>query len=269
MTARSFLPALSLMLAAYPGGAQPLELKTAGTLRVLAVEGSPQFVNLTPGGRPGFDREVLEGFARVHKLSIELVPVSSWDQLLGALVEGRGDLVAGGVTMTAARQRLVDFTAEIFPTRLVVMTRKPHRVVANLKELREERVGTIRGTSMAEVLAQAAIPAHNLDDSFRSGGLPEGLRAGRITASVIGVEDAVIEQRSDPRIQLGMFLGPRGSLAFAVRKDGPQLRSALDTFIETLRHSPAWSRLVVKYFGDAALDVLRRAQDTAEVSPAG
>ncbi len=66
-------------------------------------------------------------------------------------------MAASGITITPARQKLVDFTAETFPTRLVVLTRKPHRVVGSVEELRREKVGTIQGTSMADALEAARV----------------------------------------------------------------------------------------------------------------
>jgi hypothetical protein len=38
------------------------------------------------------------------------------------------------------------------------------------------------------------------------------------------------------------------------------LLKALDEFLENNRRSGAWSRLVVKYFGKTALDVLKKAR---------
>jgi hypothetical protein len=35
---------------------------------------------------------------------------------------------------------------------------------------------------------------------------------------------------------------------------------ALDEYIENLRRTPTWSRLVVKYFGERAPDVLKKAR---------
>lgn len=261
MLRRAVLVVSFSLLAAPLLQADLAEVKAAGRLRVLAVGGSPQFVSLTDGAPPGFERELLETFAQLNKVQVEVVPVATWDALIPGLAEGRGDLAASGITITPARQRLVDFTAETFPTRLIVLTRRPHRMVNSIEELRQEKVGTIKGTSMADALKRAQVPAVNIDESFASGGLPGGLRSGRVTAVVIGVEDAVLEARQDPSLQLGMFLGPSGSLAVAVRKECPQLREALNQFLANTRRSGAWSRLAVKYFGDAAVDVLRRAQE--------
>jgi membrane-bound lytic murein transglycosylase F len=250
---------LAAQLAAAPGFAADLpEIEARGTLRVLAVRGSEQFFALGEGARPGFDREILEGFARLRKLRVEPVVVSSWDGLLPALVEGRGDLAAGGVTVTEARRRAVDFSTEVFPSRLVVLTRKPRPPVETLAGLRAEKVGTIRGTSLAEALTGLSLPS--VDDGIRSGGLPEALRTGRVTAVVMGVEDAIAAQQRDPAVQLGLFIGPRASLAFAVRRTDRRLLQALDDYLVNLRRTPTWNRLVVRYFGEAAVEILRKAQ---------
>jgi ABC-type amino acid transport substrate-binding protein len=187
------------------------------------------------------------------------VAVASWDALVPALAEGRGDVAASGVTATDARRRVVDFTAEVFPSRLVVMTRKPRPPVQTLAQLRAEKVGTIRGTSLAEALRGLDLPS--VDDGVPPGGLPDALRTGRVTAVVMGVEDAIAAQQKDPDVQVGLFVGPKASLAFAVRKADPALRQALDEYVANLRRTPTWSRLVVRYFGEAALPILQKAQE--------
>jgi lysine/arginine/ornithine transport system substrate-binding protein len=196
------------------------------------------------------------------------VAVDAWVALIPALLEGKGDVVAGRFTATDSRRKLVAFTTEVFPTRNVVLTRKPHPPVMTVEQLRKEKVGTIKGTSMAEAIAAAGVPAANVDDGLPTGGYDDALRSGRITAGVWGVESAIAAQRQDPDLQLGAFLGPPASLAYAVRKGDTALRAALDEYIENLRRTPSWSRLVVKYFGDAAPEVLKKARsESTAASP--
>ena len=110
-------------------------------LRVLAVPDTAcGSISFKSSEAPGFDYEVLDGFARLKRLRLELVPVDAWDRLLPALTEGQGDVIAGSFTMTPERMRSIDFTSETLPTRSVVVTRKPHRTVRSLEELRSERV---------------------------------------------------------------------------------------------------------------------------------
>jgi hypothetical protein len=77
---------------------------------------------------------------------------------------------------------------------------------------------------------------------------------------VLGVEDALVARRADADLQLGGFIGPRQGLAFAVREGDAVLLAALNAYIGNVRRTPSWNRLVVKYFGDLALEILREAQ---------
>jgi ABC-type amino acid transport substrate-binding protein len=57
-----------------------------------------------------------------------------------------------------------------------------------------------------------------------------------------------------------MFVGPAGSLAFAVRKGDTALLAALDSYVENLHRAGSWNRLVIEYFGENAPEILRRAR---------
>lgn len=238
------------------------QIRVHGTLRVLAVldPKRPEFFSTRPGRPPGFDHEILRGFADLHRVKLSVVPVDSWDGLIPALLDGRGDVIAGRFTVTDTRRKSIDFTSQVFPYRMVVMTRKPHKVVTTLAELRREKVGTMKGTNMAEVIAKLDVPAGNVDDAIPTGGFVDALRSGRITAAVWGVESAIASQKDDAAIQLGMFVGEPGSLAFGVRKTDPALLAALNEYVENFRRSPSWSRLVVNYFGKDAPDILKKAR---------
>jgi ABC-type amino acid transport substrate-binding protein len=254
---------LGALASVHPAAADLAEVKTRGTLRVLGVlaaKTGDEFLNRSTGASPGFDREILDGFARLQRVTLEVTAIPTWDALVPALLAGKGDLIAGRVTVTDSRRKVIDFTSEVFPSRHVVFTRKPHRIVTTPEQLFEEKVGTVKGTSMAEVIAQAGVPPAHVDDTVPTGTLPLALKEGRITAAVLGVENAMAAQRRDPDIQLGMFLGPPASLAYGVRKEDVELRKALSEYIENFRRTPAWNRLVVKYLGEAAPEILRRAR---------
>jgi ABC-type amino acid transport substrate-binding protein len=239
------------------------EVRQRGVLRVLAVvvEDEPEFFATDPGSPPGFDHEVVEGFARLHHLRVEVVEVAGWDRLIPDLLADEGDVIAGRFTATESRRKQIAFTVEVFPTRNVVVTRKPHRVVRTLAELRQEKIGVVTGTSMRELLEAAGVPRSAVDDTLPSGSVPAALREGRITCTVDEVAGAVVAQGRDPALQIGMFLGPPASYAFGVRKADRALLAALDEYLENLRRSPTWNRLVVKYFGDAAPEVLGKARE--------
>jgi ABC-type amino acid transport substrate-binding protein len=246
-----------------PASADLKELVAAGSLRVLGIidEREPEFLALKDGTPGGFDLEILQSFARSQRLDLKIVPVPAWEALIPALLEQKGDLIAGRFSDTPARRKRVAFTDEVFPTRIVLVTRKPHAPVTALDALGPEKVGTIRGTSMVEALTAAGVPMAKIDQSLVSGGLSEALRSGKVTVAVWSVEGAMLAQREDPDLELGAFVGEPESLAYAMRPGDAELRRALNEHLRTLRKTGDWNRLVVKYFGRTAPNILKKARE--------
>jgi len=253
--------AVGLVAAGTPAMADLAEIQQRGVLRVLVMPAPDEahFFNSAGQGEPGFDREIVEGFAHLHDLRTEVVPVSSWGDLVPALLAGKGDLIAGTFTATAARRRQIAFTVEVFPTRIVVVSRAPTEAPASIGALRGMRVGCIADSSPANALR--AETAATIDDGIPSGGLLAALENGRVDAAAMEVPAAILAQRDDPAIRLGVFLGPPASLAYGVRREDTALLAALDEFLGNQRRGMGWSRLVVKYFGEAAPEILKRARD--------
>src|SRR5262245_62510559 len=208
------------------------EILARGSLKVLTVidEERPEFFTHPPRAAPGFDRELVESFCRRHKLTLDVVTQTGSEALIAALLAGKGDVIAGRFRVSEERLQRMAFTVETFPSRLVVISRRPNPPVTSVQQLLQEKVGTMSGTVMLDELQKAGLP---LDKIVRLGvgELPEALRSGRITAGVWGIESAIAMQRDDPGIQLGMFLGPPGKIAWAVRKQDAALLRALDAHI--------------------------------------
>jgi peptidoglycan lytic transglycosylase F len=229
-------------------------------LRVLvSSDEMPEVFSFQGGDNPGFERELLEGFARARKLEMQVVQVKNWEQIIPMLLKGEGDIIVG-IVDTEARRKRISFTKEIYPVRHVVVTRQPTPAVASVAELRTLRVGVIPGTTWAEAAAEAGVPASNQVPCADLNESLDALRKGRVTATVVAVFDYALARKHDPALEAGIFLGARGTAAWAVRKEEGALRAALDDYLEALFHSPAHGRLAVKYFSEEALSLIRRAR---------
>lgn len=250
--------ALSFTLVAGLASAADLaELKAKGVLRVLAQKDeAPELFNLG-AGEPGFEREVIDGFAKLHGLRVEPVALATAADRLPALNAGRGDVVIGIVDLPE-RRKLASFTMEVLPIRHIVLTHRPHAPIQTLEAFRAAKVGVVRNTSWARVAEEAgADPATTMQFSDRTE-VFDALRQGRVEATVISLTDGVVAIKSRPGLEAGLMLGEPASSAFAVRKSDTQLLEALDGYLGSFRKSPSWNRLLVKYFGDQALAVLGR-----------
>jgi ABC-type amino acid transport substrate-binding protein len=263
-TIRRRKPWMAVLVLAACGAAAAQDLaaiRGRGALRVIyGREMRPESFAVQQDAPPGLDRELIEGFASLNRLKVELVEVPTGAERIKALVAGKGD-VAVGLGVTEERRKTIAFTSEVFPTRHVAVTRRPHPRVETVEQLRAMRVGSVKGSSWAATLAAARVPPENVDTSFATAvDVIEGLRKGQIAAIVMPVDWALLEMRNDPQLELGLYLGPPVGRVWAVRKDSPELLAAFDDYLANVRKSGAWSRLVVKYYGELTLEAVQKSR---------
>jgi len=241
--------------------ADSLGLRLPGALRVLAsADEMPEVFSFeVRPARSGFERELVEGFTRAHKLELRIVPVRNFDQIIPMLVKGEGDLIVG-IVDTAARRQRIQFTSETYPVRHMAVTRKPQAAVTAEAELRPLKVAVIPGTTWADATTEAGVPPSQQVPVVDTREALEALRNGRAQATVMAVFDFALARKHDPALQAGAFLGRPGVAAWGVRKEDGVLLRAIDDYLFTLRMSPSRSALLVKYFSEDALVLLKRGR---------
>jgi membrane-bound lytic murein transglycosylase F len=241
--------------------ADALGLKVPGVLRVLAsADEMPEVFSFE--ARPaqsGFERELVEGFTRAHRLELRIVPVRNFDQIIPMLVKGEGDLIVGIVDTQARRQR-ISFTSETYPVRHMVVTRKPQAAVKDAAALKALKVAVIPGTTWADATTEAGVPPGQQVAVVDSKEVLLALREGRAQATVMAVFDFALARKHDPALEAGVFLGVPGVAAWGVRKEDGSLLKAINDYLFTLRMSPAKSAILVKYFSEDALVLLKDAK---------
>lgn len=255
---RAAAAALSLTLVSSQASGTDLpEVRSRGVLRVIAQAHEPKELFNLGAGEPGFEREVIEGFAKLHAVKVEPVVAPSSADRIPMLGRDRGDVIIGIVDLPE-RRRQVAFTGEVLPVRHMAMTHKPHAPIRSVEALRAAKVGVVRNTSWARAAEEAGVAAEATTLFADRADVFDALRDGRIEATVITLTDGILAIKSRPGLEAGVLLGEPGSSAFAVRKGDAALLAALDEYLGNFRKSPSWNRLLVKYFGDQALDVLGR-----------
>lgn len=257
-------PAVPVALAVMLGGptaaiADLPEIQARGALRVIAAEGEqPEMFDFEGDpAKPGLEREMIDGFAHLKRVKLEVVMVKTFADRIPALLRGDGDVVIGLVD-TPDRRRQIDFTTEVLPVRHVVVSSKPRPVVSSVEAFRTKKVGTIKGTTWARETAAAGVPESQVEYFSDTDPLLDGLTSGRIEAAVMTLSDFTLAATRRPTLEAGAVLGAPASAGWGVRKQDPKLRAELDAYIDNLRSGPSWNRLIVVYFGDRALSVLGR-----------
>ena len=165
------------------------------------------------------------------------------DQLLPALVEGKGDIAAANLTVTPERRKLVDFTAPILTdVREVVLTGPQSPAVATLDDLAGKEVFVRKSSSYYESLMvlnqrfasekKQPVILKEAPEQLEDEDLIEMLNAGLLGVLVVDKHKAEFWKQVFPQITVHTDVAARtgGEIAWAIRKGSPQLKAMLDEF---------------------------------------
>lgn len=225
------------------------EMRQRGQVRVLVVPNRTNFSMAPDGSFQGLEHglaKLLEQSLNKDrkkgepKISVLFVPVLM-DDLLPALLEGRGDIAAAGLTITPARQERVAFSQPYFQNvQEVLVTRADAPPMNGLDDLAGRRINVVAASSHAEHLealrqdqVRRGLPALNVveaDHVLDAENLLEMLSAGLLENVVADDHVARLWVRVLPGlvVQQQAVLAQGGNIAWAMRKNNPLLLAAVN-----------------------------------------
>ena len=198
------------------------------------------------------------------KVRIVFIPVTR-DNLFKALNEGKGDIAAANLTITSSRQEQVAFTTPLYSDVKELLVSGPSSPdVKNLEQLSGKTVFVRRSSSYYESLqtlnarfAKASLPPVILQEApeaLEDEDLLEMLNAGLIPLIVVDRHKALFWKQVFPKIQVheNIVLRDGGGIAWAVRKDNPQLLAELNNFVKHNRQgSTLGNTILLRYLKSA------------------
>lgn len=205
-------------------------MKERGTLRILVYGRAPTLLPRT--GNPALQDEAMaRAFARKLEVEPVVVEVAAQDELIEALKEGRGDLIAAQMTVTAARAEEVTFARSGMTVREMLVGPKKAKEPAEVEALKQLEIHVRPSSSYAETLKSLAVPFQPAPETRTTPDLLEDVAEGRLPYTVADehILQAVMEYQSGLKPLMPVAEGR--TLAWAVRKDAPQLAAAVNRFI--------------------------------------
>src|SRR5262245_18172942 len=212
-----------------------------------------------------FDEELNQQYkpkAKHLRIQVHIIPTAR-DRLLPALLEGRGDIAAGVLTVTPERLREADFGAPFYRgVAEIVVTGPASPALASLADLVGQQLFVRRSSSYwthlealnarwqsegRKPMALKAAPEDLQDDD-----LLEMLNAGLINLAVVdrykGLAWSKVFKRIKPREDLKVHEG--GDIAWMIRKDSPKLKAQISAFAAKYGHGSPFSASLVKKYAD-------------------
>jgi membrane-bound lytic murein transglycosylase MltF len=265
------------------------------TVRALVVPSRMQYW-IDRGRQSGAEYELLKKFEeelnakyklkRKHiGIHVHFIPTAR-NELIPALVQGRGDIAAGILTITPERLQQVDFGAPFFRNVAeIVVTGPASPALASIEELAGQKLFVRRSSSywthleaLSERLRQqgrAPLELKAAPEDLQDDDLLEMLNAGLVGLAVVDRYKAVtwarVFKRIKPREDLKVHEG--GDIAWMIRKDSPRLRAEVSAFAQKHGQDSAFGKnLVKKYTGSTRFvraatskEEMRKFDQTVEI----
>ncbi|NJL00705.1 MAG: amino acid ABC transporter substrate-binding protein [Spirulinaceae cyanobacterium SM2_1_0] len=203
----------------------------------------------TSGGEEeivGFDIDIARAIAAEldTDLKIENRP---FDDLIPALQAKSVDFVMAGMSPTAERRELVDFTDIYYKAESIILTRQGQRADSPAA-LAGQKVGVQAGSIQAEAAAEQ-LPEAELVELEAIGEIVQAVKAGELDAAVIEstVAKSYTAANPDLNFETPFDAGTEGS-AIALPKGSDDLER-FNEILKQLQDDGEIERLIQKWFG--------------------
>ena len=178
------------------------------------------------------------------KVQIIFIPTSR-DNLLPALIEGYGDIVAANLTITDEREKIVDFT-DPFLTNVneVVITGPKVKTIKTIDDLSGNKIFVRPSSSYFENLNKInnefrkkdkkKIKIVKADEYLEDSDLLEMVNANMISTTVVDSHKAHFWAEIFNQIQVhyDITVNTDGKIAWAIRKNSPKLKAVTNEFVK-------------------------------------
>ena len=180
----------------------------------------------------GIDVEICRAVARKLNRPFKAETVD-FDSVIPAVISGKADLAAAGITVTEDRKKNVDFSIPYVKTGIVVIFKKASPFT-DAAQLKGKKIGVQSGTtSETYVLEQLKQEPERCKSPAEA---VAALKAGRVDFVISDIDPAKNCVKGEADLALSDFITSE-EYAVAIRKGQPELLKAIDETIAELKKS--------------------------------
>jgi membrane-bound lytic murein transglycosylase MltF len=186
------------------------------------------------------NRKLKKKHVRIH---VFFVPVAR-DELIPALLEGRGDMVAANLTITPDRLKKADFTdPTISDVSEIVVTGPGAEPISTVQDLSGKDIYIQKSSSYYESIqklnadltraGKKPVKVKLAPEELETEDILEMVNAGLVKMTIVDSHIAEFWKRIFKKISLHPNAAVRtgGNIAVMIRKNSPQLKAELNTFL--------------------------------------
>jgi membrane-bound lytic murein transglycosylase MltF len=194
------------------------------------------------------------------KIKLVVIPTRR-DRLLPALLEGIGDIAAGNLTITPARQKNAEFSApHLTGVDEIIISGPAAPPINSIEDLSGKEIHVRKSSSYYESILQlnarfkksgkSPIKIVPADEYLEDEDLLEMMNVGLIPMIVIDSHKAEFWAQifKDLKLHPDIKLRSGGQIAWAIRKNSPQLKNVIDRFIQSHKKGTLKGNILYKRY---------------------
>lgn len=251
---KSFMAKLAIAVLAFaiPAGAAA----KAETIKVgIAAEPYPPFSQPDASGKwSGWEIDIMHAVCKAAELDCVVTPVS-WDGIIPALKAGKIDMIFNSMSITAERQKEIDFSDKYYNTPTIVIGAKALDFDATPEGLSGKILG-VQVSTVHEAYARKHFPDAEIKVYQTQDEANQDLVAGRIDATqadAIALQAFLKTDAGKACCELKGEVAPDEEILGAgvgagIRKDDDKLEEKINAAIKEIRSDGTYEEISKKYF---------------------
>ena len=194
----------------------------------------------------GIDVEICRAVAEKLNRPFKAETVD-FDSVIPAVISGKADLGAAGITITEDRKKNVDFSIPYVKTGIVVIYKKSNPF-KSIDQLKGKKIGVQAGTtSETFVLEQLGIQPERSKSPAEA---VVGMKSGRCEFVIADIDPAKNCVKGEPDLALSDFISSE-EYAVAIRKGQPELLKAINETITELKANGKLAKWIADFTAES------------------
>ncbi len=220
--------------------------KGSNDLRMITEATFPPYEFLRGQEIVGIDVEICRAVAKKLGRPFKAETVD-FDSVIPAVISGKADLAAAGITVTEDRKKNVDFSIPYVKTGIVVVYKKSNPF-KDKDQLKGKKIGVQAGTTsetfVLEELKQEPERSKSPAEAVAS------MKAGRCEFVVADIDPAKNCVKGEPDLALSDFITSE-EYAIAIRKGQPELLKAINETITEIKANGSLAKWIADFTAES------------------
>ena len=200
----------------------------------------------------GFEYDLVNAFADYLGVKLEIIIAEQWDEMIPALMDEEGELIAASMTITPKRKEQVAFSNGYMAIQQYIVVHRDNTGIKKAEDLAGKTVHVRKGTSYQERLE--ALKKDGIDltielqDNTPTEELIQQVAKKTVEVTVADENIALLNRRYYPKAILAGPITESEQLGWALNINAHKLLERVNKFFNTINKNGKFAEIYNKYY---------------------